>query len=285
MHDADQENDRRAPEHGFCGDSSLALAYMLAAKQELSIQVAHIDGVKIHDLNLSEPRQHQNLRRAEPHTRTGWIRTRCTHWVAGRRSEKNKGLSRKQKRGGCTLRSSQPMPPAPTTSTRESATAQIEISYSYSVVPATHAHHKSVWAERARRRPVEEMPRQPQQRRSRTRARQRQARQHITLAQNRSHPSASGSMSFPTARALPRDGCRAAPWIFILYFAPKFEVFLGDESRSRCTRFRFLATNLGCSAGLGPWHTSRRQHRCTWAASKPSLAQARGGRGVPQRDP
>jgi hypothetical protein len=37
------------------------LADVLPAEQELSVQVTHIDGVQVHDLDLSEARKHQDL--------------------------------------------------------------------------------------------------------------------------------------------------------------------------------------------------------------------------------
>ena len=55
------KDEGKGPEDSFGGDSSLALADVLSAEQELSVQVTHIDGVQVHDLDLSEARKHQDL--------------------------------------------------------------------------------------------------------------------------------------------------------------------------------------------------------------------------------
>lgn len=51
------------PQNSLGSDCCLALAHVLAPEQKLSVQVAHVDRVEIHDLNLSEARQDQDLRR------------------------------------------------------------------------------------------------------------------------------------------------------------------------------------------------------------------------------
>jgi len=102
------------PQNSLGSDCCLALAHVLAPEQKLSVQVAHVDRVEIHDLDLSEARQDQDL---------AWSENELLRGTAGTTSRKQAWTHATNKVVNATLRSSQPMPPAPTTSTLESATA------------------------------------------------------------------------------------------------------------------------------------------------------------------
>jgi hypothetical protein len=83
------KDEGKGPENSFSGDSSLALADVLSAEQELSVQVTHIDGVQVHNFDLSEARKHQdlmagsNIRIGRNHVILQWRKSRTRQRQAG----------------------------------------------------------------------------------------------------------------------------------------------------------------------------------------------------------